>query len=136
MGQGGGEDLAAAGVEDNSVDCVVMGLVLCSVSSQARCLQEILRILKPGGKFFYMEHIVAETGTFTDTVQKVLMTGGFWQFLSDGCYLDRDTDKEIKAAGFSSVEQTRYQLPLPKDGLFLRVMGFPVTPHLRGVATK
>jgi len=105
--QGFGEDLAAAGIKDSSVDCVVMTLVLCSVANPVQCLQEILRVLKPGGKLFYMEHIAAEKGSVTETVQKILMTGGFWKFIGDGCCLDRRTDMLIKDAGFSSVAQTR-----------------------------
>ena len=36
-----------------------------------RCLEEIKRVLRPGGKFFYMEHIAAEPGTPTSYIQKV-----------------------------------------------------------------
>ena len=46
---GYGEDLAAAGIEDNSFDAVVVTLVLCSVCDQKKCFQEIKRALKPGG---------------------------------------------------------------------------------------
>jgi len=134
--QGFGEDLAAAGIKDSSVDCVVMTLVLCSVANPVQCIQEILRVLKPGGKFFYMEHIAAEKGSLTEMVQKILMTGGFWKFIGDGCCLDRRTDMLIKDAGFSSVVQTRYKLPLPKGRAIRNLMAQPITPHLRGVATK
>jgi len=134
--QGFGEDLAAAGIKDSSVDCVVMTLVLCSVSSPLLCLQEIQRVLKPGGKFFYMEHIAAEKGSALEMVQKILMTGGFWKFIGDGCCLDRRTDMLIKDAGFSSVAQTRYKLPLPQGRALRNLMAQPITPHLRGVATK
>ena len=80
--QGVGEDLASAGVADNSIDVVVMTLVLCTVEDQTkyffsfllkcftfllnifdnfscRTLLEVQRVLKPGGKMFYMEHTIA-----------------------------------------------------------------------------
>merc|ERR1712002_649708 len=107
MLQGVGEDLVAAGIEENSVDCVVMTLVLCSVEDTAKCLKEIKRVLRPGGKFFYMEHIQAESGTSTSIAQEVLMAGGFWPFAFDGCCLDRATARVVEEAGFSKVEQTK-----------------------------
>merc|ERR1712192_246304 len=57
---GVGEDLAAAGIADSSVDAVVMTLVLCTVDDQIKTLSEVKRVLKPGGKFYYMEHIIAQ----------------------------------------------------------------------------
>ena len=86
---GFGEDLASAGVEDASCDAVVMTLVLCSVSDQVKCLEEIKRVLKPGGKFFYMEHIVDDENSHLRLVQQVLTTVGFWQWGFAGCCLDR-----------------------------------------------
>ena len=80
---GFGEDLAAAGVEDSSVDVVVMTLVLCSVNDQQKCFQEIKRVLKPGGKFFFMEHII-DTDPTIMTIQKILTQCGFWPFAFDG----------------------------------------------------
>ena len=86
---GFGEDLAAAGIEDSSVDAVVITLVLCSVQDQAKCFREIKRVLKPGGKFFYMEHIVDDTDSTLRLVQQILTTIGFWQWAFAGCCIDR-----------------------------------------------
>ena len=52
MKQGFCEDLSSTGISDASVDAVVMTRVLCSVKDQKKCLEEIKRVLKPGGKFF------------------------------------------------------------------------------------
>ena len=86
---GYGEDLAAAGIESNSVDAVAVTLVLCSVLDQAKCFSEIKRVLKPGGKFFYMEHIVDDMDGTVRIAQQVLTTCGFWEFAFDGCCIDR-----------------------------------------------
>ena len=86
---GYGEDLAAAGIQDNSVDAVVVTLVLCSVQDQQKCLREIKRVLKPGGKFFYMEHIIDDTDANIRMAQKILTSCGFWEFAFDGCCIDR-----------------------------------------------
>ena len=86
---GYGEDLAAAGIESNSVDAVVVTLVLCSVQDQAKCFSEIKRVLKPGGKFFYMEHIVDDMDGTVRIAQQIFTKCGFWEFCFDGCCIDR-----------------------------------------------
>jgi len=138
MKQGVGEDLLSAGVPDCSVDAVVMTLVLCTVQDQIKTLQEVKRVLKPGGKMFYMEHIIAEEGSYLRTLQRMLMMGGFWPFMVDGCHADRPTDLVIEKFGFSSVSQKKYDLPLvTRDGSFLfKVLGTVIRPHVMGVATK
>merc|ERR1712059_54902 len=99
--------------------------------------QEVKRVLKPGGKFYYVEHIVAEEGTILIMLQKILMLGGFWPFMTDGCNTDRATDKVIDKFGFSSVSQKKYDLPVEKSGdIVFRTLGSVVQPHLMGVATK
>jgi len=135
--QGYGEDLREAGIEDNSVDVVVMTLVLCSVSSQEKCFKEIQRVLKPGGKFYFMEHIIADEGDNLRYVQKALMQGGFWPFMFDGCCLDRDTPKMIKEiGGWSKIDQNKYDLPEPKQGALFKFLRNFIRPHVYGVAVK
>lgn len=136
MKQGYGEDLAAAGFDEASVDVVVMTLVLCSVNDQNKCYQEIHRVLRPGGKFLYLEHIIADQGSKLRTIQQVLMMEGFWQFMFDGCCLDRDTFATMKAfPGWSKVEQEKFYLPAPAKPFFKLVSG-AIRPHVMGVAFK
>lgn len=135
--EGFGEDLASAGIADNSVDAVVMTLVLCSVQDQQECLQEIMRVLKDGGKFFYLEHIIGGDGSYTKALQKLLMTGGFWSFMADGCCLDRDTDRQVLTAGFDKVDQKKFELPIPSGApITFKMFGPILRPHVMGVATK
>ncbi len=58
------------GLPDQSVDSVISSLVLCSVQEPDAVLAEIRRILKPGGTFRFVEHVVAESGTPTRAVQR------------------------------------------------------------------
>jgi len=51
-------------LQDNSVDAVVSTLVLCSVKDVSGALQEILRVLRPGGRFVFIEHVAAPPGTW------------------------------------------------------------------------
>ena len=115
---GGAEHLP---VPSQSVDAVVATLVLCSVDDQAVALREVLRVLKPGGRFVFIEHVAARRGTLTRWLQRLL--GPLWTFDADGCHLDRDTAAAISAAGFRTVVHDHFNLPIP-------VLG----PHVAGTA--
>src|SRR5215467_8208478 len=71
-------------VPDNSVDVVISTLVLCCVPSQRRCLREVLRVLKPGGKFVFIEHVAAPRGTRLRRIQNLVTP--LWKRLGDGCH--------------------------------------------------
>src|SRR6218665_3227634 len=45
---------------DASFDTVALTLVLCTVPEPDRALAEIARVLKPGGRFLFLEHVRAE----------------------------------------------------------------------------
>ncbi|XP_028262203.1 methyltransferase-like protein 7A [Parambassis ranga] len=103
-----GEDLGS--VEDESVDAVVCTLVLCSVTSIHQTLREANRILRPGGAFFFMEHVVADPSTWTYFFQHVLQP--LWYYFGDGCCVTRETWKYLEAAGFSDVKLSDIEAPL------------------------
>jgi SAM-dependent methyltransferase len=106
---------------DHSVDAVISSLVLCSVRDPAAALREVRRVLRPGGRFVFVEHVAAPRGTGLHAVQRALRP--VWGALSDGCHPDRDTGRLIEEAGFAGVELRRFKLPVP-------IMG----PHIAGVA--
>ncbi|KAG7586429.1 S-adenosyl-L-methionine-dependent methyltransferase [Arabidopsis thaliana x Arabidopsis arenosa] len=86
-------------LEDASVDAVVGTLVLCSVTDVTRTLNEIKRILRPGGIYIFIEHVAAEDGTFLRLVQNVL--DPLQQVVADGCHLTRHTGESILEARFN-----------------------------------
>ncbi|NOQ16024.1 MAG: methyltransferase domain-containing protein [Methyloprofundus sp.] len=53
--QGYMEDLAAAGVADNSIDIVVSNCVINLSPNKKQVLSEILRVLKPGGEIYFSD---------------------------------------------------------------------------------
>jgi SAM-dependent methyltransferase len=108
-------------VPSRSVDAVVATLVLCSVDDPEVALREVLRVLKPGGRFVFMEHVAAPRGTFTRWLQRLLSP--LWNFAADGCHLHRDTAASISAAGFRTVVHDHFDLPIPVVG-----------PHVAGTA--
>ncbi|CAH2066380.1 unnamed protein product [Thlaspi arvense] len=86
-------------LEDASVDAVVGTLVLCSVTDVTRTLNEIKRILRPGGIYIFIEHVAAEDGTVLRLVQNVL--DPLQQVVADGCHLTRHTGDYISEARFN-----------------------------------
>jgi len=138
MKVGYGEDLAAAGIEDSSFDAVVITLVLCSVNNQQKCFEEIRRVLKPGGKFFFMEHIADDQNPTLLLIQKTVTEIGLWPFLFDGCCCDRATDDAMKkSCCFSNVQATKYDLPAREDSpIFFKFVRTFIKRHVMGVATK
>ncbi|HEY9847790.1 MAG TPA: class I SAM-dependent methyltransferase [Candidatus Caenarcaniphilales bacterium] len=112
-------------VKDNSVDAVVSTLVLCSVPNLRGTLQEILRVLKPGGRFVFIEHVAAAQGTWLRQIQHTVQP--VWKLIGDGCCPDRETGKALDQAGFASVNYQHFEGPFP----------IPIVkPHIAGVATK
>ena len=117
--------LADTPIPDDSQDVVLCTLVLCSVPNLEATIQDILRILKPGGRFLFIEHVIAPSGSLLRQMQKGL--GPLWQVIGDGCRLDRDTGKVIETSGFATVDYETFDAPVP---IAL------VKPHILGVAVK
>jgi len=110
-------------LDDASADAVVSTLVFCSLENVGGALGEILRVLKPGGRFIFLEHVAAEEGSSTRRWQRRAVP--ISSYLCDGCHPDRETWRAIESAGFSTVALDHFRLPLPLVG-----------PHIAGVATK
>ncbi|MGD1854217.1 MAG: class I SAM-dependent methyltransferase [Leptolyngbyaceae cyanobacterium] len=104
-------------------DAVVCTWTLCSIPNIEQALSEAYRVLKPGGKFFFIEHgLSPEQGV--STWQRWITP--FQRRVADGCHLDRPMDALVKTV-FEHVEiDTFYATDLPK------VMGY----FYQGVAIK
>jgi SAM-dependent methyltransferase len=93
---------------DGSVAAVIATLVLCTVSDPARALAEIRRVLRPGGRFWCIEHVAAAEGTALALAQRLLRRP--WRWLFEGCETQRDTEALLAAGGFASVEVQPFTL--------------------------
>jgi ubiquinone/menaquinone biosynthesis C-methylase UbiE len=101
-----------------SVDAVVGSFVLCSVDDQAAALAELVRVLRPGGRYVFAEHVAAPRGTWLRRAQHVCAAFG-------RCRPDRDTQAAIERAGLDIVELRFFTRPGP--------LGTAV-PHIAGAA--
>lgn len=118
----GGESIPHPG---GSFDVVVSTLVLCSVRSQGATLAEVHRLLKPGGRFVFLEHVLASDPPGLVRWQRFF--NPLWNRICGNCHLTRDTEQAILDAGFefSQIDRTRSR-------------GGPaiVSPTIKGIATR
>lgn len=94
--------------EDSSFDTAVFTLVLCTVPDPAAALAEAARVLKPGGRLLFVEHVRSENprlARWQDRLERP------WRFCGDGCHCNRDTVATIEASPFSVDEVERGELP-------------------------
>ena len=108
---------------DSSVDTVISTLVLCCVKSQQQALREVLRVLKPGGRLVFIEHVAASEGSQLRRRQD--WVAPIWKRLGDGCHPNRETLAALEGVGFGSVRYERITAPLPI-----------VSPQIAGTARK
>ncbi|KAJ1623369.1 S-adenosyl-L-methionine-dependent methyltransferase [Pavlovales sp. CCMP2436] len=119
--EGTGEALP---LDTASADAVVCTHVLCSVASQEKVLSEIRRVLVPGGRYFFLEHVLSESDRFLAMQQRAL--DPLQQALADGCHVTRRTRAAIESAGFARVDSDDFYV----NGAWL------VGPHIAGFAIR
>lgn len=93
---------------DASFDTAVFTLVLCTVPNPQAALDEAARVLKPGGKLLFVEHVRAEDAglaRWQDRLEKP------WRFIGDGCHCNRDTVATIEASPFTVEQVEQGRLP-------------------------
>jgi SAM-dependent methyltransferase len=84
--------------EDDTFDTVVGTLVLCTVGDPERALQEVRRVLRPGGAFLFLEHVRSDDARLARWQDRL---HGPWRAFADGCNCNRRTVELVQAAGFT-----------------------------------
>jgi ubiquinone/menaquinone biosynthesis C-methylase UbiE len=101
--------------DDETFDFAVCTLVLCTVPDPGAALAELRRVLKPGGRLLFLEHVrsdVVGVARWQDIIRPV------WLRIGCGCNCNRDTLHTIRETGFDigSVEHGA----MPKSPAFVR----------------
>lgn len=103
---------------DASFDTIVSTLVLCSVADVEQSVREVHRLLRPGGQFILIEHILAAPGSRRRRWQQRL--NPLWSRCSNGCQLNRDPRPALEYLGFRNQQQVLAELRGAPD--FLRTV--------------
>jgi SAM-dependent methyltransferase len=108
--------------DDGTFDTAVATLVLCTIPYPDAAIGELARVLKPGGRLLFIEHVRADDADrarWQDRLEKP------WRFMADGCYCNRDTEAGLRASSFE-IETIEYG-KMPKAMPIVR-------PLIRGTA--
>ncbi|MFT4624265.1 MAG: ubiquinone/menaquinone biosynthesis C-methylase UbiE [Myxococcota bacterium] len=84
--------------DDARFDAVVCTFTLCTVADPEAALAEVHRVLRPGGRLLFAEHVAADGGV-ARRVQHALDPA--WTRIAGGCHLTRPAPALIQQAGFT-----------------------------------
>jgi ubiquinone/menaquinone biosynthesis C-methylase UbiE len=84
-------------LDDSSIDTVVSTWTLCTIPDADRALREMRRVLKPGGRFLFVEHGLAPELKVQKWQRRLTP---YWERISGGCHLTREIDRIVRDAGF------------------------------------
>ena len=88
--------------EDNTFDIVVGTLIMCCINDNKAALREIRRVLKPNGRYYFMEgnRMQPSRSAFIRLVQKIFAE--FWIVCEYGCkFMKNNFDEKLKQTGMS-----------------------------------
>ena len=118
--------------EDAAFDAAVSTLVLCGVDDQPRAVRELRRVLRPGGRLLFIEHVRSADPKLAGKQDRM---NGINRFMV-GCECNRPTLSTIEAGGLdiTRIEHTTAQ-KIPKWASPFIVGSATTTsrPELRGV---
>jgi len=75
-------------VATDSIDTVVSTLVLCTVPDPEAALEEIRRVLRPGGRLLFCEHVRADSTRRARWQERLARP---WKAFADGCRCNQET---------------------------------------------
>jgi len=97
---------------DDTFDTAVATLVLCTIPDPVAAIAELARVLKPGGRLLFIEHVRSDDpdrARWQDRLEKP------WRFMADGCHCNRDTEATLRASAFEveTVEHGKMPKAMP-----------------------
>ena len=93
--------------QDERFDCVVSTWTLCSIQEAGRAVSEIRRVLRPGGRYIFLEHGLGDDPGVQRWQRRLTP---LQQRLADGCRLDVDIEALIRKGQFREIRVERFLL--------------------------
>ncbi|HEY4309873.1 MAG TPA: class I SAM-dependent methyltransferase [Pirellulales bacterium] len=115
-------DAAVLPFDAGRFDCVVSTWTLCTIPRVAQSLAEIRRVLKPSGRFLFLEHGLSQNPRTADWQHRLDRLHGFF---TGGCHVNREIDQLVAGAGLAIERVDRFNLA--------GVPGY-MAPHYLGAA--
>ena len=93
--------------DDERFDCVVSTWTLCSIQEAGRAVSEIRRVLRPGGRFLFLEHGLGDDPGVQRWQRRLTP---LQRRVADGCRLDVDIEALVRSGPFQEVRVERFLL--------------------------
>lgn len=103
-------------LEDNSVDTVVTTFTMCTIPEVNVALEQMRRVLKPGGVMLFSEHGKAPDAAVEKWQNRINPT---WNKIAGGCNLNRKIDQLVEGAGFEFADLQHDYVPGPKIASYM-----------------
>lgn len=112
--------------DDATFDVAVAARVLCSVHDLGAALDELHRVIRPGGELRFYEHVVSADPRYARCQHALDL---IWPRLVGGCHVSRDTAGAITEAGFTLETLDRFTF---RPGF----LAAPTVPYILGRARR
>jgi ubiquinone/menaquinone biosynthesis C-methylase UbiE len=91
--------------EDSQFDCAVSTFTMCTIPNVSAAMREVLRVLKPGGSFLFLEHGLSEEPNVVKWQRRL---EPIQRVIGRGCHLTRAIDRLVIASGLEITHLDRY----------------------------
>lgn len=104
-------------LESEAADTVLLTFTLCSITQWEAALQEMRRVLKPGGRLLFCEHGAAPDQSVLKWQRRITP---WWKRIAGGCHLDRPIPRCLEAGGFRILRmESEYLAGVPRIAGFV-----------------
>lgn len=121
--EGGAEELP---FDDAGLDTVVGTFILCTIPEPAAALAEIARVLRPGGRYLYIEHVHAGDDTLLGRVQDLIEVPH--RYLAAGCHPNRRTEALLSDSPLEIERLAHFSQPRAVPSVRPSILGWATRP--------
>lgn len=110
-------------LEDNSADTIVLTFTLCTIPDWQKAMEQMRRVLKPGGKLLFAEHGKAPDAAVLKLQNTI---NPWWNKIAGGCHVNRPITEMIMDSGFAIKKLDSAYLPSTPKSLGFNYWGYAV----------